>query len=988
MPYLKLSEFQAKKIFFESTYFCDFLNKNKLEFDDNLTKKYVIKVDNGTKHRMNRGLVKVNISKEDMQNWIKSRDTNENYFIEHVINFKSEIYLAIRPFNNDFNEIIINKNGGVNLDHPEKDGEIYKVNILNPEIQLNDKLLEDFVKKVYTFYLKYHGVFLEMNPIVLNLDTNSYIALDIAMLIDQDALYLFNERDKELISMNYLQEKELTLEENEIKKLDERTGGSLKFTLLNPSGNIWTLVAGGGASVLYTDAIINRGYLENLANYGEYSGDPQEDLVEAYCDNVFNLMKKVTIDKILFIGGGIANFTDVLSTFNGIIKSIYKNHDALLNTKVYIRRGGPNYKKALEVMKQTLDKYKVYNEVYGTDTPITEIVSIGLKEKEFKRKTFDNISHLEFPQEKPLSLNLNENSKCAIYGYNKNAIQRMLDFDYISGKNTSSISCIIEPRQSKNTMDPFFFGNESTLIPIYNRFSDAIENKDFDCIICFMSFRSVYETCLEILNNDRIKTIVIIAEGVPELLTRKLNAIGKQKKITIIGPATVGGIIPGQFRIANTGGSLENILENNLYKKGTVGLVSRSGGLLNELCSIISKNTHGIHSGISIGGDRYPGSNFIDYILSYEENQEIKMHVFLGEVGGIQEILIANAVKSGLIKKPIIGYCSGISSDYLSSDIQFGHAGASATASYESANFKNLYMKNSGIQVPKTFEEMPQLIHTIYSKLNINFINETKPRLFKDNRVLPTFFSSISNENGEELEYNHVKISDLLDKGIGKTIGHLWLKKDLPDWFSNYIELILIVTSDHGGMVSGAHNTMIASRAGKDLISSLCSGLLTIGDYFGGALNDSAKQFKMGFDNYTPKEFIEFMKKSNRLIMGIGHKIKSVENPDRRVEILKEYVFKNFPKHDYVDYAHQVEKLTTQKKNNLILNVDGFIANSLLDAFTVLLTKIEFEEILENDFINAFFILGRTIGFIGHWYDQKRLKQGLFRLNPKDIQYL
>jgi ATP citrate (pro-S)-lyase len=294
----------------------------------------------------------------------------------------------------------------------------------------------------------------------------------------------------------------------------------------------------------------------------------------------------------------------------------------------------------------------------------------------------------------------------------------------------------------------------------------------------------------------------------------------------------------------------------------------------------------------------------------------------------------------------------------------------------------------SGIIVPTTFEEMPQLIKSTYSNLNINFINETKPRLFKDTRVLPTFFSSISNENGEELEYNNVKITNLLDKGIGKTIGHLWLKKDLPDWFSNYIELILIVTADHGGMVSGAHNTMVASRAGKDLISSLCSGLLTIGDYFGGALNDSAKQFKMGYEKYSPKEFVEFMKKSSSLIMGIGHKIKSLDNPDCRVEVLKDYVFKNFPKHNYVDYALEVEKITTQKKNNLILNVDGFIANSLLDAFTILLTKTEFEEILENDFINAFFVLGRTIGFIGHWYDQKRLKQGLFRLNPKDIQYL
>ena len=985
MPTLKLSEYQAKKLFFDSTYFCDYININKTMNDDNTDKKYVIKVDNGTKHRMNRGLVKLNLSKDECINFVKNRNTDENYFIEYPVKFTEQIYLAIRPFDSDFNEIIINYNGGVNLDNPEIGATKYKVNIL--DVNLNtceEELLSDFIKKTYAFYLKYHCTFLEMNPIVLNTETNQYQPLDMAMLIDQDAVYLLD--NKEILQLDYLSEKSLTHEENEIKKLDERTGGSLKFTLLNPSGNVWTLVAGGGASVLYTDAIINRGYLDNLANYGEYSGDPQEDLVEAYCNYVFNLMGKVTEQKVLFIGGGIANFTDVLSTFNGIIKAIHKNNNVFNNTKVYIRRGGPNYKKALEVMKQTLDKYNVYNEIYGPETPITEIVNIGLVQKPFTRTMF-HVDYINFDYSIQNKLSLNKNSKCAIYGYNKNAVQRMLDFDYTANKDTYSVACVIEPRQSKTTMEPFFFGNNSILLPVYNNLAEGVENKEFDTIICFMSFRSVYETCLEIFNYN-VKNIVIIAEGVPEQLTRKINLLARQKGVLIIGPATVGGILAGQFRIANTGGSLENIIDNNLYKKGTVGLVTRSGGLLNELCSIISKNTDGIHTAISIGGDRYPASIFIDYIMSYENNPEIKLHVFLGEVGGIQEIIIANAVKNGLIKKPVIGYCYGITADYLSSNIQFGHAGASATFNYESANYKNQYMKMCGVLVPETFEDISMLIKNTYSQLNINFINETKPRLFNNNRVLPTFYSSISNEQGDELEYNNIKISDLLDKGIGKTIGHLWLKKDLPDWFSNYIELILIVTADHGAMVSGAHNTIVASRAGKDLVSSLCSGLLTIGDYFGGALNDSAKQFKNGYEKLSPKDFVEYMKKNNILIMGIGHKIKSVENPDKRVEILKKYVFDNFPKYDYINYALQVEKITTQKKNNLILNVDGFIANSLLDAFSILLNKTEFNDILENDFINAFFILGRTIGFIGHWYDQKRLKQGLFRLNPKDIQYI
>ena len=82
-----------------------------------------------------------------------------------------------------------------------------------------------------------------------------------------------------------------------------------------------------------------------------------------------------------------------------------------------------------------------------------------------------------------------------------------------------------------------------------------------------------------------------------------------------------------------------------------------------------------------------------------------------------------------------------------------------------------------------------------------------------------------------------------------------------------------MVTADHGPAVSGAHNTIVTARAGKDLVSSLCSGLLTIGPRFGGALDDAAKMFADAQSSgVAPKEWIDKMKKSNQLIMGIGHR--------------------------------------------------------------------------------------------------------------------
>merc|ERR1711982_132128 len=101
----------------------------------------------------------------------------------------------------------------------------------------------------------------------------------------------------------------------------------------------------------------------------------------------------------------------------------------------------------------------------------------------------------------------------------------------------------------------------------------------------------------------------------------------------------------------------------------------------------------------------------------------------------------------------------------------------------------------------------------------------------------------------------------------------------------------------------------MGARPGKDLVSSLCSGLLTIGPRFGGALDDAARQFTGAHDAGTaPKDFIDGMKKRNQLVMGIGHRIKSLANPDQRVEIIKKFAKSNFASTEILDYALAVEQ--------------------------------------------------------------------------------
>jgi len=266
------------------------------------------------------------------------------------------------------------------------------------------------------------------------------------------------------------------------------------------------------------------------------------------------------------------------------------------------------------------------------------------------------------------------------------------------------------------------------------------------------------------------------------------------------------------------------------------------------------------------------------------------------------------------------------------------------------------------------------------------------PILFAVLAMDPDFTCTISDDRGDEPVYAGYTISEILEKGggIGDVISLLWFKRPLPAFATKFFELVLVVSADHGPAVSGAHNATVTARAGKDMVSALASGLLTIGPRFGGAINDAAVYFKEAKDRgLSAKEFVSEMKDKGINIPGIGHRVKSLQNPDKRVEILSDYAKKNFPSTAYLDFAREVEALTTEKRNNLILNVDGCIAVVFLDllASTGIFSESESREIVKLGYLNGFFVVARAIGMIGHIMDQYRLKKGLYRHPWDDILY-
>lgn len=597
-----------------------------------------------------------------------------------------------------------------------------------------------------------------------------------------------------------------------------------------------------------------------------------------------------------------------------------------------------------------------------------------------------------------------KSTEAIVFGYQQRAIQRMLDFDWVCRREKPSVVAIVNPTRSG--YHKCFFGNKEIIIPMHQKLSEAVKNHPkADVLVNFSTFRSAYPTTMEAMDYDSIRAIAIIAEGIPERRTKEMIAKAKNKNKVIIGPATVGGIAPGCFRIGNTAGALDNVIAAKLYRPGSVAYVSKSGGMSNELNNIIAKNSNGVYEGIAIGGDLYPGTTFIDHLLRHEANPDVKMMVMLGEVGGVDEYKVVEALRARKIKKPLVAWCIGTCSKVFPTEVQFGHAGARAGAERETADAKNRALREAGAIVPETFDEFGAKIKETFDKLKekglIPEIEEIElpkipidlPTAIKKGVVrIPThFISTIADDRGDQPLFAGVPLTEIIENkyGLGGVIGLLWFKKKFPKWACDYIELVLQIVADHGPAVSGAHNAIVAAMAGKDLISSYISGILTIGPRFGGAVDGAAKWFKKFKDeSKTPDQMVAEMKAMNILIPGIGHRIKSVTNPDKRVEVLKAYARKRFPKTEYLDFALQVEKITTAKRDNLILNVDGCVGILFLDLLNSLgCSKDEISDIIDTGALNGLFVLGRSIGFMGHVLDQKRLKTQLYRHPWDDILY-
>ncbi len=361
---------------------------NKWMHDDG---RLVAKAHEAIGSRMKLGLVKVDLdikgaiaaTKEILGHKVGTM-TITQVIISEMVPHEKEYYLAVKS-TREGADILMANFGGIEVESRWSEIKRTSVEVGDiPSIEQLEKLAKEsgfkgdmagkvaqFAKKLFDCYEQEDGQYLEINPLSVT-SNGELIALDMVTMLDADARFRHPDWN-----FNFASEfgRPYTEDETAIMEIDSRIKGSVKFIEI-PGGNIALLPAGGGASVYYADAIVAQG--GKIANYAEYSGDPQDWAVEALTERVAALPD---IEHII-VGGAIANFTNVKKTFAGIIAG-FRNVRAkgkLKNVNIWVRRGGPYEKEGLEAMRALEQEgFKIH--VYDRYTPLTDIVDYALQGK-------------------------------------------------------------------------------------------------------------------------------------------------------------------------------------------------------------------------------------------------------------------------------------------------------------------------------------------------------------------------------------------------------------------------------------------------------------------------------------------------------------------------------------------------------------------------------------------------------------------------------